>query len=699
MDQQNHLGKVLVTALYAFKAQNTDELSFAKSDVIIITQAPTDGGWWEGTLDGNTGWFPSNYVEQIVQKIVTLSTSMRSTSCVSCRIFGCKTHSTPSTQSASSQQCAEMRIHRETILEALLEGEQRYVTELEDFISKTIQPLALALSTLGPTHLYLDVHCLDELVKFHRHLSHILRDTLKTQHRVGGVFLQLAPSLKSIFEAYCYQHAKTLFLLNHNKDRILTTLAKIDPSNDTNQSYIQLIKNLSLPLNRLEKYANLLKEYLHNLEEFHIDRGDAQRAAEYYAELACLGAEWRKRKEWELDIIHSTIHGLGSESLNSFGDAVCLSPVNILSENLGQNALERIAILYPSTLFLLSTITSSTAQQEYQIENRFQLNQITISKILDDNILGKRALKITAPSNQSMIITFPSPVEYQEWCEKFCTLLSTKSPQSHHHLNAPYTPQLASKSVSSLPNTSIKSSPMSTHNMSLKTPVQSPMPKNNLPPPAWSKGCLRPHSPLRPRQQGTIIGHSSTTTLGTTSMGSPILSHGSGIGINESSTNPNETGSNRTLRRFMTMKKSKANEFLKRVETSEGDSLLLSVIEAYCISSNNSGTAIAGLNTLIAKARHSISATGTTTGGNLEQALPLTTGQQNISSDQSNIPQFPVQSSNIPTTDIERRAMFDMMNELRSGFKLLQHELEEERRARRQLESQIQRLIIATAGK
>jgi hypothetical protein len=46
------------------------------------------------------------------------------------------------------------------------------------------------------------------------------------------------------------------------------------------------------------------------------------------------------------------------------------------------------------------------------------------------------------------------------------------------------------------------------------------------------------------------------------------------------------------------------------VETSEGDSLLLSVIEAYCITTANSGTAIAGLNTLIAKARHSISATG-----------------------------------------------------------------------------------------
>ncbi|CAF0924055.1 unnamed protein product [Adineta ricciae] len=69
MEQSNHSGKVLVTTLYPFKAQNTDELSFAKGDVIIITQAPTDGGWWEGTLDGKTGWFPSNYVEQLSQKI------------------------------------------------------------------------------------------------------------------------------------------------------------------------------------------------------------------------------------------------------------------------------------------------------------------------------------------------------------------------------------------------------------------------------------------------------------------------------------------------------------------------------------------------------------------------------------------------------------------------------------------------------
>ncbi|CAF4401917.1 unnamed protein product, partial [Adineta steineri] len=68
--------------------------------------------------------------------------------------------------------------------------------------------------------------------------------------------------------------------------------------------------------------------------------------------------------------------------------------------------------------------------------------------------------------------------------------------------------------------------------------------------PTWSKGCLRPHSPLRPNP---------TTILGTNS---PNLSANNNIGDN-TSVNPTEGGSNRTLKRFMTMKKSKANEFLK----------------------------------------------------------------------------------------------------------------------------------------
>ena len=31
---------------------------------MTITQV-VEGGWWEGTLNGKTGWFPSNYTKEI----------------------------------------------------------------------------------------------------------------------------------------------------------------------------------------------------------------------------------------------------------------------------------------------------------------------------------------------------------------------------------------------------------------------------------------------------------------------------------------------------------------------------------------------------------------------------------------------------------------------------------------------------------
>lgn len=55
--------------------------------------------------------------------------------------------------------------------------------------------------------------------------DHVKLGCSRTQHRVGGVFLQLAPTLKPIFEAYCSQHARTLYLLNHQKyHRVLRTI-------------------------------------------------------------------------------------------------------------------------------------------------------------------------------------------------------------------------------------------------------------------------------------------------------------------------------------------------------------------------------------------------------------------------------------------------------------------------------------------
>lgn len=42
------------------------QLQFSKGDLITVTNI-VDGGWWEGVCNGNVGWFPGNYVEEIAK--------------------------------------------------------------------------------------------------------------------------------------------------------------------------------------------------------------------------------------------------------------------------------------------------------------------------------------------------------------------------------------------------------------------------------------------------------------------------------------------------------------------------------------------------------------------------------------------------------------------------------------------------------
>ncbi|XP_037103256.1 unconventional myosin-Ie isoform X2 [Syngnathus acus] len=51
-------------ALYAYDAQDTDELSFNANDIIDIIKEDSSG-WWSGRLRGKQGLFPNNYVAKI----------------------------------------------------------------------------------------------------------------------------------------------------------------------------------------------------------------------------------------------------------------------------------------------------------------------------------------------------------------------------------------------------------------------------------------------------------------------------------------------------------------------------------------------------------------------------------------------------------------------------------------------------------
>lgn len=61
---ENSGQQLLVKARFNFQQTNEDELTFTKGDIINVTRQE-EGGWWEGSLNGRTGWFPSNYVREV----------------------------------------------------------------------------------------------------------------------------------------------------------------------------------------------------------------------------------------------------------------------------------------------------------------------------------------------------------------------------------------------------------------------------------------------------------------------------------------------------------------------------------------------------------------------------------------------------------------------------------------------------------
>lgn len=456
---ENGSHQLIVKARFNFKQTNEDELSVCKGDIIYVTRVE-EGGWWEGTLNGRTGWFPSNYVREIKPSERPLSPKA---------VKGFDT--APLTKN-----------YYTVVLQNILDTEKEYAKELQSLLVTYLRPLQSNnnLSTVEFTCL---LGNFEEVCTFQQTLCQALEECSKSpenQHKVGGCLLNLMPHFKSMYLAYCANHPSAVNVLTQHSDELERFMENQGASSP---GILILTTSLSKPFMRLEKYVTLLQELERHMEDTHPDHQDILKAIIAFKNLMGQCQDLRKRKQLELQILSEPIQAWEGDDIKTLGNVIFMSQV-VMQHGACEEKEERYFLLFSSVLIMLS---ASPRMSGFMYQGKVPIAGMVVTRL--DEIEGNDCtFEITGSTVERIVVHCNNNQDFQEWMEQLNRL--TKGPAS----------------CSSLSKTS---SSCSTHSSFSSTG----QPRGPLEPPQiikpWSLSCLRPAPPLRP---SAALGYKEEST-------------------------------------------------------------------------------------------------------------------------------------------------------------------------------------------
>ncbi|XP_062521778.1 rho guanine nucleotide exchange factor 7-like isoform X2 [Corticium candelabrum] len=345
-------GNVMAKAKFAFTANAEDELSFQKGAIIVVTRE-LEGGWWEGTLDEKTGWFPSNYVRQIKKGDDEKSSQ--------------KLKETESVPEYYSQ-----------VLQELLESEKLHVDQMESFYDRYIQPMETS-DVLSAGDVQTLCGNLSDVIAFQKtfHCDLQAKDKLPhSRQMIGNTFLHHLTQFQDVYETFCSNHPWAVAVLTDNQDKLGSYM---EEHGSSSPGLLTLTMNLSQPFRRLEKYSSTLLELYRQIEDKHKDKLNLEEAAKAFDNFTEKIKLIRKRKEMEFEMVTKTLEGLeGQQSLSENGKCVIMVPV---TEHLSDGGYDdRFLLLFPHFLVILSVSSSLSG---YRLEHRYLVSEGQM-KILHD---------------------------------------------------------------------------------------------------------------------------------------------------------------------------------------------------------------------------------------------------------------------------------------------------------------------------
>uniref|UniRef100_A0A673AR75 Osteoclast-stimulating factor 1 n=1 Tax=Sphaeramia orbicularis TaxID=375764 RepID=A0A673AR75_9TELE len=479
MSEGSGCGQLLVKARFPFQQTNEDELSFSKGDIISVSRQE-EGGWWEGSFNGKTGWFPSNYVRELKgsekQKPGTVKSPPK-----------------------GFDSTIISKTYYNVVLQNILEAETEYSRELQSLLGSYLRSLhptdRLSSSDIG--HIQGN---LEEISTFQQMLVQSLEEHTKlpeSQQKIGGFFLNLMPQMKIIYVAYCSNHPNAVSVLTQHSEELGEYM---ESKGASSPGILTLTTSLSKPFTRLERYPTLLKELDRHMEDQHPDRADLHSSMTAFKNLATRCLEVRKKKDLELQILTEPIRNWEGDDIRTLGPVLHMSQV--VGSHFESN--ERYLVLFPHTLLMLS---ASLRMSGFIYQGRVPLSGMLISRIEDGENL-RNAFEISGGQCERMQVACNSQQELQDWLDLLTKYTHTPAAHAHSHKpqsichtlpSHPVTPSRHSDSrggngaqtYHTLPHLS---SYGTAHGSS---PMWGPLEPPSTPKP-WSLSCLRPAPPLRP---------------------------------------------------------------------------------------------------------------------------------------------------------------------------------------------------------
>uniref|UniRef100_A0A8C9RLU9 Rac/Cdc42 guanine nucleotide exchange factor 6 n=1 Tax=Scleropages formosus TaxID=113540 RepID=A0A8C9RLU9_SCLFO len=460
MSENGSGGQLVVKARFNFKQNNEDELSFSKGELICVTRQE-EGGWWEGTLNGKTGWFPSNYVREVKH-------SEKPVSPKTARGF-------------DSPQLTKN--YYGVVVQDILEHEREFVKDLQTLLGCYLRPLQSSdkLSSADSASL---LGNLEDVFTFQQGLCLALEECAKVtegQQRLGGCYMNLMCQIKTLYLNYCSSHPSAVCVLtDHSEelDRFMESQGASSPG------ILTLTSSLSKPFVRLDKYPALLQELERHMEEAHPDYSDILKATVAFRNLVAQCQELRKRKNLELQILSEPVRGWEGENMRTLGPVLYMSHVSMQS-SASEDKEERYLMLFPNLLIILS---ASPRMSGFIYQVRPTGGVTVIVKVLFCVSILTFCLRtflhvLSGGIAERIMVVCSSQQEHQNWLEQLLPLSKGGSPVG-----------TVSKGRSAHSTSSHQ-----TASLGFSSPVAS---RGPLEPPKiakpWSLSCLRPAPPLKP---------------------------------------------------------------------------------------------------------------------------------------------------------------------------------------------------------